>query len=105
MNKKGLSMWGVIMGGIVAVVLVVVVLVIFAGRGKDISGFSEEKIKSLTDCDKDNVADLFDRCKCVFGESNGKYDGCPDDVIDEASLQGKKSACTKEEYEKLCVAS
>lgn len=63
--KKGMSeIWWVLATAVIVLVVVILVLVFFkTGSGKLFGGI-EEQISWLEDCDKDNVADFYDKCPC-----------------------------------------
>jgi hypothetical protein len=62
-NKKGMT-WQQIVLAVIAVVVVVVVVMFFRSGSEKGFGFAEGKIGELGDCDKDGVADLYDKCDC-----------------------------------------
>ena len=62
-SKRG-QMWRYLIGGIIALIVLIVVIVFFTRGGKQAYGGLGEKIGELQDCDKDTVADLFDKCPC-----------------------------------------
>ncbi len=101
MAKKGASeMWWIIMTAIIVVVVLILILVWFkGGAGKLFDGLGE-RTKGLADCDKDNVADLFDKCKCdpsVGDELPKSADGkdIPADQVCSRKCENKDTDCVK----------
>ncbi|MBS3169309.1 hypothetical protein J4210_02390 [Candidatus Woesearchaeota archaeon] len=82
-TKKGASeMWWIIMAAILAIVIVIIVIIWFKGSGGRAFEDVDKKIGGLADCDKDGVADLFDKCKCdpAIGEDfPSGVTACPTD--------------------------
>ena len=71
-SKKGMSeLWWIIATAIVALLAVILILVFFKGSSERVFSEVGERIEGLQDRDKDNVADLFDKCPCDpdIGES------------------------------------
>ena len=65
MKKEGTSeMWWIIMTAILVVIVLILLLIWFKGGAGKLFGNLETQTDNLADCDKDNVADLFDKCKC-----------------------------------------
>ncbi|MBI4151598.1 hypothetical protein HY496_01395 [Candidatus Woesearchaeota archaeon] len=103
MKKKGGSeMWWIIMTAILAILIVILVILWFRGSGGKAFEDVDTKIGGLKDCDNDNVGDLFDKCKCDVGVSGATYEGCPEDVTDEAGLNLRQENCNTERYDNLC---
>ena len=80
-------MWWIIIGAAMAMIVLVILIVFFADSigqgGKSISG----NIAGTQDCDKDLVANLFDKCPCdAAQQENEEFEGCPSDVKDKAGL-------------------
>jgi len=77
-KSQGNTFW-IIIAAIIALVVVVLVIWWFRGGGGKAFGEVEKKIDSLGDCDKDGIANMFDKCPCtaVGGEENPEAEGCP----------------------------
>jgi hypothetical protein len=83
-NKKASSeMWWIIVVALIALIVVILILVWFRGTGEKAYGVVGTQIGGLGDCDKDNVADMFDKCPCEAGSSNAELDGCPSGITKE----------------------
>lgn len=94
MDKKGSSeMWWIIMTAILVIVVLILILIWFKGGAGTLFGGLGEKTKGLADHDKDNTADLFDKCPCTAGEDGAKYDGCPASVDDDSKLKAQDQSC------------
>ncbi|MBI4983555.1 hypothetical protein HZC32_02825 [Candidatus Woesearchaeota archaeon] len=76
-KKADSNLWWIIVVAIIAIVVVILILMWFSKSGERAFGGIEEKISGLSDCDKDNTADMFDKCPCVAGDPQAKLDGCP----------------------------
>ncbi len=63
MNKKGMEMWWIIGAAVLALLAVIFLAIIFKSSGEKGFGFIDKNIEGLNDCDKDRVADLYDKCK------------------------------------------
>lgn len=64
-QKKAMSeMWWIIGGAVLVLIIVILILVWFRGSGGKAVGGINKQIEGLQDCDKDQVADLFDKCPC-----------------------------------------
>ncbi|MFC1686849.1 hypothetical protein ACFL0E_00645 [Nanoarchaeota archaeon] len=63
-NDKKAMTWQVIVFGIIALVVVFLVIYWFSGGGSKAFGEVGKKISGTGDCDGDNVANMFDKCKC-----------------------------------------
>jgi len=93
MNKKGASeMWWIIMTAILVIVVLILILIWFKGGAGTLFGGLGEKTEGLADHDKDNVADLFDKCPCTMGEEGSKYDGCPASTTED-QLKAPDRSC------------
>jgi len=80
-NKKGMAqMWWIITGAVLAILVVIFILVWFKSSGGKAFDAVDITIGGLGDCDKDNVADTFDKCPCIPGEGDAEYTGCKADV-------------------------
>lgn len=78
MNKKAMT-WQQIVLALIAIIVVTFVIIWFKGGGEKAFGGLSDKISSLKDCDKDNVADMFDKCPCdAATKENKEAAGCPD---------------------------
>ncbi|PIZ51466.1 hypothetical protein COY27_03685 [Candidatus Woesearchaeota archaeon CG_4_10_14_0_2_um_filter_33_13] len=74
-SKKGATqIWWIIVTALIAILIMVFIIVWFKGSGEKAYTSVDDKIGELGDCDKDNVAGLFDKCPCEAGDV--KYDGC-----------------------------
>ncbi len=63
-KKADANMWWVIAIAILVLLVVILILVWFRGSGDKAFGEVGKKIDSLGDCDNDNVANMWDKCKC-----------------------------------------
>jgi len=63
MNKKGMEMWWILAGAALAIFAVIILALVFKSSGEKGFGFIDKNIEGLNDCDKDRVADIYDKCK------------------------------------------
>ena len=80
-------MWWIIMTAILVIIVLILILVWFKGGAGSLFGEIGGKTEGLADHDKDNVADLFDKCPCTPGEDGAKYDGCPASIDSAEKLK------------------
>ncbi len=86
LNKKAMT-WQQLVLAILAIVVVTFVIIWFQKGGTSAYGSLGEKISALGDCDKDNVADMFDKCpKCPATGVNKDFPGCPSTVKKETDI-------------------
>ena len=77
-SKKGMQqMWWIIAAAIIAILIIIFIMIWFKESGGKAFGSVDTQIDTLGDCDKDNVADLFDKCPCMVGDPGSTVDGCP----------------------------
>jgi len=63
--KKGYAqLWWIIAAAVIALLVIIFLLVWVKGSGEKAFGSVDNSIAGLSDCDKDHVADIFDRCPC-----------------------------------------
>lgn len=71
-------MWWIIMGATIAIIVLVLLIVWFRGSGGKGFDVINDNIDGTKDCDKDKIANLFDKCPCKYGDENNKEaEGCP----------------------------
>lgn len=64
-NKKGVSQtWWIIATAIIVLLVVILMVLWFRTSGGKAFETVGEKLEGLDDCDKDQVADIFDKCPC-----------------------------------------
>ena len=96
LNKKAMT-WQQLVLAILAVIVVTFVIIWFKSGGEGAYKNLGDKISALGDCDKDNVADMFDKCpKCPATGKNKAFPGCPSNVKKEADI----SSCEEIECKK-----
>ena len=96
-------MWWIIVGAILAILVVVFIMIWFKGTGTKAFDNVGDQIDGFGDCDKDNVADVFDKCPCLPGTKEGELSGCPggqkeakpcdDNELKSCKECGKTTAC------------
>ena len=98
-RRQGSSeMWWIIIGATIAIIVLVLLIVWFKDSGSKGFGVIDANIDGTNDCDKDSVADLFDKCVCIAGSAeNNQAEGCP-----EATPATKKDASGKSKPE-CCI--
>ena len=58
-----MEMWWIIIGAVLALLAVILLAMVFTSSGKKGFNVIDKNIEGLNDCDKDRVADLYDKCK------------------------------------------
>ncbi len=86
-ESAGLNMLVLLAIGVGIAVVTFFIIEVLAGGTKVEAANNLEGTK---DPDMDNVYNLFDQCKCDYGESE---DGCPADTPDDSPLR-KKTECS-----------
>ena len=77
-NKKATAeMWWIIAAAVIALVAVMVILLYFTGGTNKLFGALGDKIDDLGDSDKDNVANMFDKCPDTPPNAIVDDKGCP----------------------------
>ena len=64
MKKGAAQIWWIIATAIIAMIVVIFIITWFQGGGSRLFSGLEDKTQGLKDQDKDNFADLFDKCPC-----------------------------------------
>jgi hypothetical protein len=74
MNRHATAVWDVIIWAVILLVVAIVLILAFNNLfGKEVGSIGNELL-TTGDYDGDNIADRFDQCVCITGETNS---GCP----------------------------
>ena len=99
-NKKAMT-WQQLVLAILAVIVVTFVIIWFKGGGESAYGNLGKRIGALGDCDKDNVADMFDKCPCAEATGNNKkFHGCPSTVNTDEAVKTTNIPCDTSKKDK-----
>jgi len=86
-NRRGQShIWAILMAFVIAFVVMAVILSWFNSASGKGFGSVDAGLDSLGDCDKDSVANFYDKCPYTYGVEGAAFKGCPSSVTSEEEL-------------------
>ena len=85
MKKADANIWWIIISAVIVVVVAAVVLFTFRNLFTKEAGIIETQFDSFGDFDKDNIANLFDKCPCTSSgpAASDQFSGCTASFTEE----------------------
>ena len=93
-NKKGANqLFWILMVAFIAIVAGILIMIWFRGGGDKSFLIVTDKLNDFGDCDRDKVANMFDKCPCLSTENVGDEDlrGCPKGTTNDKSEWDKQT--------------